>query len=83
MMSAAVASDFISKQIFGMQPIFELPVIQSIPLSGYGYLILLGILLGVFGAIYNYVLLRTKDLYKSLSLPTWVKSGFLFCWRLF
>lgn len=73
MMSAAVASDFISKQIFGMQPIFELPVIQSIPLSGYGYLILLGILLGVFGAIYNYVLLRTKDLYKSLSLPTWVK----------
>jgi len=50
-----------------------LPVIQSIPLSGYGYLILLGILLGVFGAIYNYVLLRTKDLYKSLSVPTWVK----------
>lgn len=73
MMSAAVASDFISKQIFGMQPIFDLPVIESIPLSGYGYLILLGILLGVFGAIYNLVLLRAKDLYKRLSFPTWVK----------
>lgn len=83
MMSAAVASDFISKQIFGMQPIFELPVIHSIPLSGYGYLIVLGIVLGVFGAIYNYVLLRTKDLYKSLHVPTWVKIWIPFLLAIF
>lgn len=66
MMSAAVAADFVSKEVFGMSPIFNFEIIDSIPLNQYGLLILLGILLGGMGALYNYILLKTKILYSKL-----------------
>lgn len=66
MMSAAVAADFVSKEVFGMSPIFDFEIIKTIPLSQYWLLILLGILLGGMGAFYNYVLLKTKMLYGKL-----------------
>lgn len=66
MMSAAVAADFVSKEVFGMLPIFNFEIIESIPLNQYGLLILLGILLGGMGAFYNYILLKTKILYSKL-----------------
>lgn len=66
MMSAAVAADFVSKEVFGMSPIFNFEIIESIPLNQYGLLILLGILLGGMGALYNYILLKTKILYSKL-----------------
>lgn len=73
-MSAAVAADFISKQFFGMQPIFKFKVYDAIPLQSYWILIILGIILGVLGAFYNYVILNTQKLYKRIHfLPSRVK----------
>jgi len=66
MMSAAVAADFVSKEVFGTSPIFNFEIMKAIPLNQYGLLILLGILLGGLGALYNYVLLKTKALYGKL-----------------
>ena len=66
MMSAAVAADFVSKEVFGMSPIFNFEIIKAIPLNQYWLLIVLGILLGGMGALYNYVLLKTKLLYGKL-----------------
>lgn len=65
-MSAAVAADFISKEVFGMIPIFDFEIIKTIPLKQYWLLVLLGILLGGLGAFYNFVLLKTKSLYGKL-----------------
>lgn len=65
-MSSAVAADFISKEIFGMSPIFNFEITKVIPLNQYWLLISLGILLGGSGAIYNYVLLKTKQFYGKL-----------------
>lgn len=65
-MSAAVAADFISKEVFGMSPIFNFEIMKVIPLNQYWLLIFLGILLGGLGALYNYVLLKTKILYGKL-----------------
>ncbi|NLL76073.1 MAG: ClC family H(+)/Cl(-) exchange transporter [Clostridiales bacterium] len=67
MMSAAVAADFLSKEVFGMSPIFNFEIIKVIPLNQYWLLIFLGILLGGFGAFYNYILLKTKILYGKLN----------------
>ena len=65
-MSAAVAADFVSKEVFGMSPIFNFEIVKSIPLKQYILLILLGIILGIMGALYNLILLKTKLLYGKL-----------------
>lgn len=65
-MSAAVAADFISKEVFGMAPVFDFEITKTIPLNSYGILILLGILLGASGALYNWVLAKAKVLYSKL-----------------
>lgn len=65
-MSAAVAADFVSKEFFGMKPVFDFEITGTIPLSHYGALILLGILLGGMGAFYNWSLEKTKVLYSKL-----------------
>jgi len=81
MMSGAVAADFVSKQVFGMSPIFKFELIKAISLNQYWLLILLGILLGVLGALYNLVLIQTKKLYgklKFLNEKTKVIIPFIF-----
>lgn len=65
-MSAVVAADFVSKKFFGMAPVFDFTIIQAIPLNSYGILILLGILLGTFGAFYNWTLDKTKKLFTKI-----------------
>ncbi|NLZ80821.1 MAG: ClC family H(+)/Cl(-) exchange transporter [Clostridiales bacterium] len=66
MMSAAVAADFVSKQVFGLAPIFNFEITKVIPLNSYWLLIVLGVLLGGMGALYNYALLKTKILYGKI-----------------
>lgn len=65
-MAASVTSDFISKYVFGMSPVFHFQVDSLIPLGGYGLVILLGIICGLTGTLYNKVLLLTQDLYKKI-----------------
>jgi len=65
-MSAAVAADFVSKQVFGMAPVFNFQVTEAIPLNSYWLLIILGIFLGGMGAFYNYTLLKTQKLYAKI-----------------
>lgn len=68
MMSAAVAADFVSKQVFGLAPIFNFEITKEIPLNSYWLLIILGILLGGMGAFYNYALIKTKILYGKIKI---------------
>lgn len=52
-MSACIASDFVSSYIFGLSPVFDIELEQVMPLSSYWLLILLGLVLGLFGVLYN------------------------------
>lgn len=63
-MSASLTADFISKHFFGLKPVFNFEHISPLPLSKYGFIILLGVILGFFGAFYNSMLLKTQDLYS-------------------
>lgn len=63
--SAAVTSDFVSKLFFGMNPVFGFSQIDPLPAKDYFILILLGLMLGLTGALFNSTLLKTQDLYKA------------------
>ena len=65
-MASAVAADFVSRMFFGSTPIFDFKVISSIPLSEYWLLFLLGAVLGIAGAFYNYILILTQKIYKKI-----------------
>lgn len=64
-MVSAIFADFISKIVFGMNPVFSFGMQLPIPLGGYWMVCLLGIALGICGAIYNHILVKTQKLYKK------------------
>lgn len=73
-MASSLVADYIANGIFGMDPVFSFRTFGMIPLSGYGYILLLGVVCGVLGAFYNKVLLASQTAYKKLSgLPQVVK----------
>lgn len=64
-MTASITADFLSKQIFGFQPVFQFDIVAALPLQYYWLLLLLGILLGVLGAFYNRFTCSIQKLYQK------------------
>ncbi len=71
--SAAVVADIISQLIFGFKPVFSFPEIERVSISTYPYIVLLGIVLGVFGTVYNKVMKGTFDLYKKVNVSVKIR----------
>lgn len=65
-MCASVTGDFISSVVFGLSPAFEFVVEETLPLHYYGMILLLGVVSGVFGKVYNATTLKVQDLYEQL-----------------
>lgn len=65
-MSASLAADFVSKQVFGLGPAFVFQEVQPLPLTHYHYLIGLGILAGLMGIVFNRALFTSQDIYGKL-----------------
>lgn len=70
--SAAVTSNFIAYQVFGVEPVINFDVLEVFPLTHYGYLVLLGVLLGVVGWFYQGVLIRMSKLYEKLPISSYL-----------
>lgn len=70
---AAVTSDFISKHFFGLNPVFNFTFTSTLPLHNYWILIVLGALLGVLGALYNWSTLYTQKLYSKIKASNSIK----------
>ncbi|MFA9397113.1 MAG: ClC family H(+)/Cl(-) exchange transporter [Clostridiaceae bacterium] len=64
-LAASVTADFVTKNFFGLKPIFNLNVTQAIPLIDYPYLIVLGVLIGIAGVVFNKGLLKTQEIYEK------------------
>ncbi len=64
--TSAVTADFISTIFFGLKPVFNFTLNDTIPLKLYWLIALLGILVGLSGAVYNFTLLKTIALYKKI-----------------
>lgn len=66
-LAAAGASDFVTILFFGTKPCLYLPLASTLPLNSYGWLVLIGILIGVLSFIYQYCLLDLRWLYGKLT----------------
>lgn len=72
-LASSLVADFVSKEFFGMSPVFHFSNIGAIPLSQYYHLILLGILVGVMGMFFNRGIYAFQDLYKKI---TWLPAQY-------
>ena len=82
---ATITADFTSKIFFGQSTIFNYDTV-NFPLRYYWLLIIIGILLGVSGALYNVIMVWSQKIYKSIKrVPNYIKMPFVFfcqrcCW---
>ena len=74
---SAIVSDFISKVIFGQQTILDFPVL-NIPLESYWILIILGVIIGILGYVYNIGMIKSSDFVSNLKIPSWLKFVVVF-----
>ncbi|KAF2961710.1 ClC family H(+)/Cl(-) exchange transporter [Fervidobacterium sp. 2310opik-2] len=65
-MIAAIVSDFISKTVFGLKPVFNFQLSSTIPLKYYPFLILLGFVTGILGVYFNKSLLKSTQVFKKI-----------------
>lgn len=85
-MVASLTGDFISKNIFGMTLSLYFPLVESLPLGQYGFLIILGIIAGLLGVLYNKTTMFTLKLYDKITflknnqkiyIPLIISIGFM------
>lgn len=65
-LASSITADFISRNVFGLQPIFNFQITNMMPLSTYGYVIAFGVIIGAMGVLYNNCLSLTQDLYLKI-----------------
>lgn len=65
-LAAAISSNYISMTFFGLKPVLDLDQSKLFPTESYWQLILLGILLGLLGLVYQYLTLNAGKLYQRL-----------------
>ncbi|MCJ7688590.1 MAG: ClC family H(+)/Cl(-) exchange transporter [Clostridiaceae bacterium] len=64
-LSASLSAVFVASSFFGLKPVFTFENLPILPLKYYFYIILLGVIIGVLGVIFNKFLLKTQDLYSG------------------
>jgi H+/Cl- antiporter ClcA len=64
-LSASLSAVFVASSFFGLKPVFTFENLPILPLKYYFYIILLGIIIGVLGVVFNKILLKTQDLYSD------------------
>ena len=72
-MIASISADFVSKQFFGLIPSLDFSEVKSLPLKNYWTLIILGIIIGISGVIFNKGILKTQSLFKKSKLSIEIK----------
>lgn len=63
-MAAAFTATIISRAIFGRATIFDIPDLQLLPISYYGIVIVVALVAGAFGVIFNLGLLNVNKFYN-------------------
>lgn len=66
-MASSITADFISRNVFGLQPVFDFQIHNMMPLTTYGHVIIFGLIIGVMGVLYLKAISKTQDLYDKIS----------------
>lgn len=65
-MLSSLTADFVSQTFFGQQPVFNFREVKMIPFQYYFHLLILGVILGLLGGLFNKVLILTQDMYQKI-----------------
>lgn len=65
-MCSAVASDFLVSQVIGVEPVLSLVFITDLPHVDYLFVVLLGLLCGLLGAMHNQGMFAVQRLYSRI-----------------
>lgn len=71
-LASAVSANVVALYVFGLQPVLQVPYQYSLPIKYYWHLIVLGIVLGLMGRLYQVVLLSMPSLYSKTRLPRYI-----------
>lgn len=75
-MAACISANFVSAYIFGLDPVFDLSIPHRLPLKQYWILLLMGILLGLLGNVYNNLMMKALRTYDKLPKPLAIGAAF-------
>ena len=62
--TASLTADCLCTLVLGEASVFQFEIIHELPISYYWMVVLLGVLLGVLGAFYNWFTLKVQELYN-------------------
>ena len=71
--TAALTADVVSKVIFGLAPVLSFVEVTALPVGAYAWLLPLGIVCGLVGALVNKSLLAFGSLYDHM--PAWTRPA--------
>lgn len=66
-MTASLTADFLASTVAGTEAVFQFDILKVLPLEYYGLILVLGVILGVTGAFYNWFTLKIQELYNRVS----------------
>lgn len=65
-LSAALSADYVSSKFFGLKPVLNFKNLSILPLDYYFHIIILGVVIGILGMVFNKTLIKTQRLYSRL-----------------
>nr|WP_268913588.1 ClC family H(+)/Cl(-) exchange transporter [Lentilactobacillus sp. SPB1-3]MCZ0977706.1 ClC family H(+)/Cl(-) exchange transporter [Lentilactobacillus sp. SPB1-3] len=68
-LSSAIGANFISLYVFGELPVLHLIYPKPLPINLYWHLLILGIILGLLGKFYQWILLQLPEWYAHTKIP--------------
>ncbi len=66
--AASVTADFVSRVVFGQSAVFDFHNIPVMPFHYYVYVVVLGLIVGAFGVVFNSSLVKFQIFYEKLPL---------------
>lgn len=69
-MAASITADFVSRNVFGLTPVFTFDIPRMMPLHLYGHVLILGLIMGLMGVFYNTSISKSQDLYQKIPNTT-------------
>lgn len=71
-LASAVSANVVALYVFGLQPVLQVPYEFSLPIKYYWHLVILGILLGLMGRLYQICTLSMPAVFAKTRLPRYL-----------
>ena len=73
-LASAVSANVIALYVFGLKPVLQVPYKYSLPIKYYWHLVILGIVLGLMGRLYQICTLSMPAVFSKTRLPRYIQG---------